>query len=490
VKWTGDRSEAFIADHQGRDLAVQAELALDGEGNFLALRCDSISNIGAHAVSWVPLTKGASLMTGVYSIPLVAVRARAVFTNTPPTVPYRSAGRPEAMFVIERLVDIAARQFGFDAVQLRRRNLVTPQQQPYANGLGIAYDNGDYAATMDAVLGMADWQGYAVRKAASVARGRLRGIGLANYIEITSGNPRERTDIRVRAAAVDRPADVEVVIGTLSSGQGHDTSFAQLVVQWLGVPIDAVQIITGDTAVVHEGGGSHSGRSMRLASNIIGKATQQIVQQALPLAAQLLEANAADVEFCLMQGWGRYRVQGSDRSIGLFDVACAAPQGSLSATCDETVQVGSYPYGAQVVEVEIDPETGATEIQRYAAIDDVGRAINPLILHGQTHGGIAQGIGQAMLEQCVYDAHSAQALSGSFMDYAMPRADHFPRFDTALSEVPASSNVHGVRSGGEGGTTPALAVFVNAVVDALADHGVTHLEMPVTPQRIWQALQK
>ncbi len=503
VKWTGERSEALVADYQGRDLAVDAQLALDAEGNFLALRCDNISNVGAHVVSLVPLSKGVSLMSGVYRIPLAHVRARGVMSNTPPTNPYRSAGRPEAMFVIERLVDIAARQFGFDVAELRRRNLVRSSDMPFANALGITYDSGDYPAAMAEILRMADWPGYAARKAASSARGKLRGIGLANYVEITSGNPRERTDIRIRPATAGRAAGVEVVIGTLSSGQGHDTSFAQLVVQWLGVAFDQVELITGDTDIVKEGGGSHSGRSMRMASIIIGHATTAIIERGVKIAARVLEADERDVEFRLQQGCGEFVVKGTDRALGLYAVAAAAEgvgayatlplpsdlRGPLAATSDEIVRIGSYPYGAQVLEVEIDPETGATEIQRYAAIDDVGRAINPLILHGQTHGGIAQGIGQAMLEHCVFD-DSGQALAGSFMDYAMPRADHFPRFDTALSEVPASSNVHGVRSGGEGGTTPALAVFVNAVVDALADHGVTHLEMPVTPQRIWQALQK
>ncbi len=487
VKWTCDRSEAFLSDYQGRDLTVSAELALDTEGNFLALRSSNLSNTGAHSASHVPLSKGASIMTSVYRIPAAHVRARAVLTNTPPTTPYRSAGRPEAVFVLERLVDLAARELSLDRVELRRRNLIPEAALPFANPLGLTYDSGAYAKAMHTALELAEWDGFPARREAARRCGRLRGIGVANYIEVTSGFPTEQSEITVQPEG-----RVDAVIGTLSSGQGHETSFAQLLVEWLGVPFDSVRLVTGDTDVVAEGGGSHSGRSMRLASLVMSKASEAIVARGKNIAAHLLEAAQADIEFRA----GVFTVKGTDRSIGIFEAAAAALgegmpgelRGPLAATYIETVRVAGFPYGCQVCEVEVDPETGVVEVVRVAAVDDVGRAINPLILQGQTHGGIAQGIGQALLEQCRYDA-DGQLVSGSFMDYAMPRADLLPDLATQLSEVPATTHPLGIRAGGEGGTTPALAAAINAIVDALAELGVTHVEMPATPERVWRAIQ-
>src|SRR6266508_1848208 len=418
VKWTCERGEAFLSDYQGRDLTVAAELALDGDGRFLALRGSNLSNIGAHSVSHVPLSKGASIMTSVYRIPAAHVRARAVLSNTPPTTPYRSAGRPEVIFVLERLIDLAALHHGFDRVELRRRNLIPESALPFANPLGLTYDSGAYGKAMAAALALGDWSGFPARRDCARRRGRLRGIGMANYVEVTSGFPTERVEITVRPEG-----RVDAVIGTLSSGQGHETSFAQLLLEWLGVPLGCVRLVTGDTDVVSEGGGSHSGRSMRLASIVISKASEAVVAKGKEIAAHVLEAAQADIEFHA----GHFRVKGTDRSIGIFEVAAAAlgdgvPEalrGPLAAEHTETVRVGGFPYGCQVCEVEVDPETGVVEVVRLAAVDDVGRAINPLILHGQTHGGIAQGIGQALLEECRYDA-DGQLLSGSFMDYAMP----------------------------------------------------------------------
>lgn len=487
VKWTGDRSEAFLSDYQGRDLTVSAELALDADGNFLALRSSNLSNAGAYSASHVPLSKGASIMSGVYRIPAAHVRARAVLTNTPPTIPYRSAGRPEAIFVLERLIDLAARQMSLDRTELRRRNLVQEAAQPFANPLGLTYDSGAYGKAMHAALDLGDRDGFPARRDQARLRGRLRGMGVANYIEVTSGFPTERSEITVQPEG-----RVDAVIGTLSSGQGHETSFAQLLVEWLGVPFESVRLVTGDTDVVSEGGGSHSGRSMRLASLVMSKASEAIVAKGKNIAAHVLEAAPADIEFRA----GHFTVTGTDRSIGIFDAAAAAlgdgvPEalrGPLAAAYTETVRVAGFPYGCQVCEVEVDPETGVVEVVRVAAVDDVGRAINPLILHGQTHGGIAQGIGQALLEECRYDA-SGQLLSGSFMDYAMPRADLLPDLATQLSEVPATTHPLGIRAGGEGGTTPALAAAINAIVDALAESGVTHIEMPATPERVWRAIR-
>jgi carbon-monoxide dehydrogenase large subunit len=489
VKWTCERSEDFLADYQGRDLTAEAELALDAEGGFLALRGTNLSNLGAQAASYVALQKGLSIASGVYRIPAAHFRGRAAVTNTAATTPYRSAGRPETMFVIERLVDLAADRLGTDPVQLRRRNLVPPSAQPFTNPLGVTYDGGHYEQAMDTALRLGDWAGFPARRDKARARGRRRGIGLANYVEITSGSPRERSEITVRPEG-----RIELAMGTMSSGQGHETSFAQLVSEWLGVSPDRIDYVAHDTARIAAGGGSHSGRSMKLAVSVIGQATDDIVAHGRKIAGCLLEASEADIEFVA----GRFRVAGTDREIGLFEVAAAAAnrtdlspelRGPLAAISDQTLPVASFPYGAQVCEVEVDPETGAVEIVGYAAVDDVGRAINPLILHGQTHGGIAQGVGQALLEDCVYDPANGQMLAASFMDYAMPRADTFPRLATALSEVPSPANRLGVRSGGEGGTTPALAVVVNAIVDALSDLGVRHIDMPATPERIWRAIR-
>jgi carbon-monoxide dehydrogenase large subunit len=477
VKWTCERGEAFLSDYQGRDLTVEAELALDASGNFLALRSSNLSNAGAHTASHVPLSKGASVLTSVYGFPTAHVRARAVLSNTPPTTPYRSAGRPEAIFVVERLIDLAARELGLDRVELRRRNLIPESAMPFRNPFGLVYDSGAYAKAMASALALADWDGFAARLEEARARGRLSGIGIANYVEVTSGFPTERAEVTVRP-----DGRVDAVIGTLSSGQGHETSFAQLLVEWLGVPFESVSLIQGDTDLVSEGGGSHSGRSMRYASIVLGKASQAIVAKGTQVAARLLEVAPADVEFRA----GRFSVKGTDRSIGIFE---AAAEGTLTEAHTETLRVAGFPYGCQVCEVEVDPETGVVTIVRLAAVDDVGRAVNPLILHGQTHGGFAQGAGQALLEECVYDPESGQMRSATFMDYAIPRADHFPEFLTELSEVPSPTNPLGIRAGGEGGTTPALAAVANAIVDALAGLGVTHIELPATPERVWRAIR-
>ena len=477
VKWTCERGEAFLSDYQGRDLTVAAELALDAQGNFLALRSSNLSNAGAHSASHVPLSKGASVMTSVYRIPAAYVRARAVLSNTPPTTPYRSAGRPEAIFVIERLIDLAAREHGFDRLELRRRNLIPESAMPYRNPFGLSYDSGAYGKVMAAALALGDWEGFPARRDEARRRGRRRGIALANYVEVTSGFPTERAEITVRPDGC-----VEATIGTLSSGQGHETSFAQLMVEWLGVPFESVRLITGDTDLVSEGGGSHSGRSMRFGSIVLGKASDAILEKGKTVAAHLLEVAPGDIEFAA----GRFSVKGTDRSVGIFEVAAAQP---LAAAHTETIRVAAFPYGCQVCEVEVDPDTGVVEIARLAAVDDVGRAVNPLILHGQTHGGIAQGAGQALLEDCRYDPESGQMLSASFLDYAMPRADHFPPFSTELSEVPSPTNPLGIRAGGEGGTTPALASVANAILDALAGFGVTHIELPATPERVWRAIR-
>jgi carbon-monoxide dehydrogenase large subunit len=490
AKWTCERSDSFLSDWQGRDLTVTAELALDAEGRFLAIRGSNLSNLGAHATAFGPLQKGIGLMSNVYAIPAVHFRGRGAVTNTVPTTPYRSAGRPEAIFVVERLVDLAADRLGIDPAELRRRNLIRPAAQPFTNPAGLTYDSGDYPAAMAAGLALADWDGFPARRATARHRGKWRGIGVANYIEITTGVPRERAEITVLPEG-----RVELVMGTMASGQGHETSFAQVVTEWLGVPFDNIDYVAHDTARVAAGGGSHSGRSMKLAATIVGQATDDIIAKGRKIAGHLLEAGEADIEFAE----GGFRIAGTDREIGLFEIAKAAAaatslpaelRGPLAAVSDQTLPVASFPYGTQICEVEVDPETGAVEIVGYAAVDDVGRAVNPMIVHGQTHGGIAQGVGQALLEHSHYDPETGQVLAASFMDYAMPRADTFPTLKTELSEVPSPTNRLGVRSGGEGGTTPALAAVINAIVDALSELGVRHIEMPASPERVWRAIQE
>ncbi len=489
IKWTAERSEAFLSDHQGRDLRSTAEMALDADGRIIGLRLDNLSNVGSYAASMVPVRKGMTIISGVYRVPVGHVRGRTVLSNTPPTIPYRSAGRPEAMFIIERLMDLAADELGLDRVEIRRRNLIAPAELPYRNPVGCVYDNGDYERVMDEALALADWPGFARRKAEAEARGRLRGIGIANYIEVTMGAPREWSEVCVRPEG-----RIDVNVGTLASGQGHETSYAQCVSDWLGVPFEDIHVFENDTDVVPVGGGSHSGRSMRMAGYVMGRASDAVINKARRIAAQLLDAAPDTISFA----GGLLTVDGSNRSISLFEAAAAARsnadlpddlKGELKAAYEELFKHAGFPYGTAVCEVEIDPETGAVELVGYSAVDDVGRAINPLILHGQTHGGIAQGVGQALWENCHYEAPSGQLLSASFMDYAMPRADNLPSFATGLSEVPSPSNPLGVRAGGEGGTTPALGAVINAVVDALAVYGIKHLDMPATPERVWRAIQ-
>jgi aerobic carbon-monoxide dehydrogenase large subunit len=489
VKHVADRTESFVSDYQGRDLTVTAELALDHDGNFLAMRSSNLSNIGAHSASFVPLNKGVQLMTSLYTVPTAHYRARAALTNTPSTIPFRSAGRPEAMYVMERLIDLAARQCGFDRVELRRRNMIPAKALPWRNPVGVTYDSGDYAGAMQWALEIADWKGFPARRRAARKRGRLAGIAVANYIEATSGVPRERADLTILPEG-----RVDLVIGTQPTGQGHETSFSQIVADWLGVPFKAVGVRFGDTDFVKAGGGSHSGRSIRFGSIVIRAAADEIIQKGREIAALLLQAPVERVRFVD----GRFEIADTDRSLGLFEIATAAAKGSelpdnlrgpLTGSGDRVTPGLCFPYGTCVCEVEVDPETGRVAIVRYSSIDDVGRAVNPLILHGQTHGGIAHGVGQALMEECWYDRENGQMLSASLMDYALPRATDLPSFGTGISEVPASSHPLGFRSGGEGGTTPALGAVINAIVDALWHLGVRHVEMPATPQKVWQAIQ-
>jgi carbon-monoxide dehydrogenase large subunit len=489
VKWTCERSESFLSDYQGRDLTSEAELALDKKGRFLAMRGSNTGNLGALTGNFSMVQKGVEIASGIYRMPAADFRARCVTTNTTPTRPYRSSGRPEVMYVMERLIDLAARQHGFDRVELRRRNLVAPSELPYRNPFGMVYDSGDYLKALDSALALADWDGFNARRRAAKKRRRLRGIGIATYVDTATGVPRERAEVTVQPDGF-----VDVVLGTISNGQGHETSFAQLVTEFLGVPIERVRLITGDTDIVSVGGGTHSGRGMRLASIVVHAASGEIIAKGIRIARHLLEVDdGAPIAF----RDSNFVLEGSNRSVGLFEVAAAARErgelpedlrGALMAISDQTVSEAGWPYGCHTCEVEIDPETGVVELVRHCTVDDVGRAVNPMIIHGQTHGGIAQGFGQALIEHCFYETGTGQQLAGSFMDYAMPRADMLPFFTGEISEIPSTTHPLGIRPAGEGGTTPALAVIINAVVDALAEFGVTHMEMPATPERIWRAI--
>ncbi|HTS41442.1 MAG TPA: xanthine dehydrogenase family protein molybdopterin-binding subunit [Xanthobacteraceae bacterium] len=488
VKYTATRSEAFLSDYQGRDLVTKVELALSAKGKFLAMRADNISNVGARCVSLSPLSKGAGLITGSYNIPVASLRARAVFTNTMPTNAYRSSGRPEVTYAIERLIDTAADRLGIDRVSLRRRNLVRPNAMPYTNAVGMTYDSGTYEANMDLALRLADVDGFKQRRREARKRGKLLGLGLSNYVESSIGSPRERAEIKVRPEG-----RVDVVIGTQPSGQGHETSFAQVAADLLALPVETVTIILGDTDIVSVGGGSHSGRSMRHAGTIISKTATSLIARGKQIAALALNATPDKVEF----KDGRFSSPISNRSFDFLELAKEAARMALPAELKDGLVVAAdhemhdpvFPNGCAVCEVEVDPDTGALALTRYAAVDDVGRCINPLIVHGQTHGGIAQGVGQALWEQCYIEPSSGQPLTGSLMDYGMPRSTTLPSFQTEIVEVLSPTNPFGIKAGGEGGTTPALAVIVSAIVDALHEFGVRDIAMPATPFTIWQAIQ-
>src|SRR5262249_31008168 len=412
VKYTATRSEAFLSDYQGRDLVTRVELALRKDGRFLAMRATNISNVGARAVSFSPLSKGSGLIAGSYDIPAASLRAMAVYTNTMPTQAYRSSGRPEVTFAIERLIDNAAAELGFDRIALRRKNLIKPKAMPYRNAVGMLYDSGRYEENMKRAMELADWNGFAQRRREAKKRGKLLGLGLANYVESSIGAPNEQARITVRPEG-----RVDVVIGTQPSGQGHETSFAQVVSDLMRVPVERVKIILGDTDVVKVGGGSHSGRSMRHAATVFAKAMPDLIEKGRRVAAAVLNVPLDDVAY----DDGRFSARGTNRTFDFLELAKEAGnhalpedlKGGVAVVTDNEMHDPVVPNGTAICEVEIDPDTGNIAITRYASVDDVGRCINPLIVDGQTHGAIAQGVGQAMWEQCFTDPDSGQPLCGS-----------------------------------------------------------------------------
>lgn len=487
VKWIAERSDDFLAAVHGRDLLSQAELALDADGRILALRVSSLANVGACATPTgvaIQLLIGPWVSTSVYDIPVIDFDLRAVLTNTAPTGAYRGAGRPENIFTIERLMDAAARKTGIDPIELRRRNMIRPEQMPYRNPMGQTYDSGKFQSVMEQALKLADWDGFEARAASSKARGRLRGRGIATFLEWTGGNAlEERVQVTVAADGY-----IEIVSATQAMGQGIATTYAQLAVDVFGVPIEKIRIIQGDTdrAV---GFGSAGSRSLFTGGSAVKVASQKTVEKAQDLAAEELEAAPSDIEY----RDGAFRIAGTDRSIGLFELAAKQPERRLFIDSTTAVEAPSWPNGCHICEVEVDPDTGEVEVVDYASVNDVGRVVNPMIVRGQLDGGAVQGLGQALCERMVYDADSGQALSASFLDYAMPRADLVKSFKTELDQsTPCLTNPLGVKGVGELGTIGATPAAVNAVVDALwragAGDRALGIQMPLVPERVWRAL--
>ncbi len=486
VKWTNDRSESFLTDYAGRDLVTTARLALTRDGRITAYHVDHLGTCGGQTVTYVPLSNAYRVATTVYDIPLMHMRCRSVMTNTVPTAPFRGAGRPEATLVLERLIDLAADKLGIDRVKLRQKNVIPKKKLPYRTASGLLYDSGDFAGNMNRMIEVADWKGFATRRRESKKRGKLRGIGISNYLETPVGIPHERVEVTVLGSG-----KVELAVGTQSTGQGHETSFAQVMADLLGVHPEDIIFIGGDTAKIPSGSGTHSDRSMRLGGTLMFQACGEVLAQGKAVAAKMLDVAKAEINFTD----GLFVTPKSNRRLTIYDVAQAmnenpalAAGSKLESKATFTGRIPAYPTGCAICEVEIDPDTGAISIPRYGSIDDAGQAINPLILHGQVHGGIVQGIGQALVEDVRYD-DSGQVLSGSFMDYGIPRAHLVPSFDIALTEDPTHGNPLRVKGGGEAGITPALAVVMNAIMDALKGYGIEHMDMPATPHRIWCTIQ-
>ena len=494
VKWTATRSESLLLDSQARDQVVYGELALDERGRMLAIRARGYQALGAYwwAAITAPLFFSMSLIPSLYDVQVVDLSTQAVFTNTVPTSVYRGAGRPEAIYLIERLLEKAARVIGIDPVEIRRRNIIKPTALPYQTPTRHLYDSGEFERLMDRCLEIADWKGFEARRKRSACEGKLRGRSVTPYIEL-GGVFNDRMELRF-----DSGGQVTIIAGTHSHGQGHETAFAQLVSEWLGVPFEAIQYIQGDTAQVSFGRGTFAARSSMVGGAALRAAADLIIVKAKDMAAILMEAAVADIEF----KEGKFTVVGTDKAMAITEVAKAffAPAGPVqkfglgleAAGTYSGVPGGApnYPNGCQVCEVEVDPETGSVQIDRFAAVDDLGLIINPMICEGQIHGGIAQGIGQALFEFAAYDPETGQLVSGSFQDYAMPRAEHVPNVTSELVEIPARTNPLGIKGIGESGTIGAPPTVVNAVIDALRPLGVEHIDMPLTPARVWDAIAR
>ena len=504
VKWTAERSESFMSDAHGRDHVTHVELALDENGKFLGLRCNTLANMGAYLSTFapcVPTYLHATLLAGQYTTPVIHCEVKAVFTNTVPVDAYRGAGRPEATYLLERIVDVAAKEMNIDPAELRRRNFIQPDQFPYDTPVALTYDTGNYEVTLDQALQAADYAGFQARKDEAAARGKLRGIGIASYIEACGIAPSNvvgalgaRAGLYEAATIrVNPTGSVTVLTGSHSHGQGHETTFAQVVSDMLGIDYDSIEIVHGDTDKVPFGMGTYGSRSIAVGGSAIYRSVEKIIAKAKKIAAHLMEADVADVEF----ENGEFKVAGTDKVTAFGDVALTAyvphnyPLEELEPGLEETSFYDpanfTYPAGTYICEVEIDPETGVVEVVSFHASDDFGNVINPMIVEGQVHGGLAQGIGQALLESCVYD-DQGQLLTGSYMDYCMPRADDLPSFTVDTTVTACTHNPLGVKGCGEAGAIGSPPAVINAVVNALSDHNVRHIDMPATPMKVWQAM--
>ncbi|MSP82300.1 MAG: xanthine dehydrogenase family protein molybdopterin-binding subunit [Alphaproteobacteria bacterium] len=492
VKWVSERSEAFLSDTQGRDNVSHVELALDPNAHFLGLRITTVANLGAYLSMFAPSVPigGTPTLGGLYRTGAIHIEVKGVFTHTVPVDAYRGAGRPEASYALERVVDAAARDLDIDPAELRARNYIGPAAMPYRTPMGVTYDDGDFAGNLETALGRSGWKTFAAKREAAKARGKLAGLGVANYMEITGWVPGDTTRIRF-----DPSGTVTVIVGSISTGQGHETTYAHLLADKLGVPFDSVRVLEGDSDAIAElssgNGGSHF---LQIAGPSLHGAADRIIAKGRRVAGHLLEAGEHDIEFAE----GVFRVAGTDRGRSIVEVAKACfsidalPPG-MEPGLDESFfyrrEANAYPNGCHVCEVEVDPDTGNVAVLRYTIADDFGRILNPLLVGGQIHGGLAQGLGQALLEHTVYDPDSGQLLTGSFMDYTMPRADDMPAIDVTYNEIPCKGNPLGVKGCGEAGSIGACPAVINAIVDALAPLGVNHIDMPATPERVWRAMR-
>lgn len=483
VKWVAERGESFLADSHGRGHLTTIAIAVNADRRMTAIRADLRADLGAYLSQFgpfIPTEASAQMYVGVYRFEAAHVRVRCAFTNTPPVDAYRGAGRPEAAYAVERAVDHAARVLGEDPVAFRRRNYIPAKAMPFSTALGYTYDTGDFERITDLALARADVAGFPARRRASEVRGELRGLGIAYYIERCAGGADESARIQVLPEG-----RVRVFIGTMNNGQGHETAYSQIVCDALGVPFEAVEVIQGDTDLIATGRGTGGSRSVPVGGSAIKRTSAKIIERAKALAAEMLEAADADIVF----EDGKFRVVGTDRTVTLFEVAGRLGEGGLDETGSWKPDVPTFPNGCHVCELTIDRGTGRVRIERYTVVDDFGVVVNPLLLAGQVHGGIAQGVGQALLEEVVYDPTTGQLLSGSFMDYAMPRADDLPSIDFSFVEIPSTTNLLGTKGAGEAGAIGAPPAVINAVVDALSSFGIRHVDMPATQHRIFQLLR-
>ncbi len=495
VKWTSDRREGFVTDEHGRDNVSTAELALDANGKFLSLRVRITLNVGAYLTprSAGPGTNNVGGVAGVYTTPAIHVQTTGVYSNTTPTGPYRGAGRPEATYAIERVIDVAALELKIDPVELRRRNLIPPTAMPFKTGLVFTYDCGDFGRGMEMAIDLADRAGFEKRRAEARQRGKLRGLGIANPVEV-AGGPYTAMNPDTAELRVNPDGSVSLFTGSTSMGQGNETAFAQIVSDRLGVPPERIQVFWGDSDALGAGRGNGGSGALTVGGSAVTRATEKVIERGRRIAARLLEAAPEDI----VHRDGKFTVTGTDRGVTFANVARAAyvprqlPQGmepGFSEQAAFTPPAVTFPNGSQICEVEIDEETGVVRIVRHSVVDDVGRMVNPMLVKGQIHGGVVQGLGQGLFEELAYDPTTAQLLAGSFMDYVMPRADDMPLFGVDSHEVPTQVNPLGAKGVGEAGTVGALPALLNAVNDALAPLGVRHLDMPVTSERVWRAIR-